>query len=100
MYQQIASNKRKSFALFAGFFVLYILIGLGLRAAFGPIGFVIVFAVAIGMSALALFGGDDLAVKVAGGVQVQKKEEAPELWRMVENPAIPAGLPMPRLYVS
>ena len=100
MYNQIASNKRKSIALFVGFFVLYILIGLGLYAAFGPIGFVVVFVIAIGMSLTALFGGDDLAVKVAGGVQVHSKEEAPELWRMLENLAITAGLPMPRLYIS
>jgi len=100
MYQQIASNKRKSFALFVGFFLLYILIGLALYKVFGPIGFVIVFVIAIGMSLTALFGGDDLAVKVAGGQQVHSKEEAPELWRMLENLSITAGLPMPRLYIS
>jgi heat shock protein HtpX len=30
---------------------------------------------------------------------VETKEEAPELWRKVENLSITAGLPMPRLYV-
>ena len=43
-----------------------------------------------------LYAGDDLIAAVAGARRVERKEEAPELWRMVENLSITAGLPMPR----
>ncbi|MEH3053220.1 MAG: M48 family metallopeptidase [Patulibacter minatonensis] len=100
MYEQITANKRKSFALFAGFLLLYGLIAYALYLYVGPIGGAITMGIAVVMSLTALFGGDDLAVRVAGGQRVERKEDAPELWRMVENLAITAGLPMPRLYIS
>lgn len=100
MYEQIASNKRKSLVLFAGFFLIYAAIGLALYKVSGPTAAVIVAVIATGMVMVTLFGGDDLAVRVAGGRQVMRKEDAPELWRMVENLAITAGVPMPRLFIS
>ncbi|MEN0012374.1 MAG: M48 family metalloprotease [Solirubrobacteraceae bacterium] len=100
MYEQIASNKRKSMALFAGFFLIYLVIAFALYEASGPVGAMIILVIAAVMVGTTLYGGDDLAVRVAGGRQVMRKEEAPELWRMVENLAITAGLPMPRLFIS
>jgi heat shock protein HtpX len=47
-----------------------------------------------------LFAGDDLVALVSGARQVQRKEEAPELWRRVENLAITGGIPMPRIYIA
>jgi heat shock protein HtpX len=100
MYQQITSNKRKSWLLMSGFLAIYAVIAYGLYLWQGPVGTVIVAGIAITMVLLSLFGGDDMAVMAAGGKQVKEKSEAPELWRMVENLSITAGLPMPRLYIS
>jgi heat shock protein HtpX len=100
MYQQITSNKRKSFLLMFGFLLLYAVIAFVMYLGFGPIGTVIVAAIAFFMVLTSLFGGDDMAVLVAGGKRINKKEEAPELWRMVENLSITAGLEMPRLFIS
>lgn len=100
MYDQITSNKRKSWLLMSGFLLVYSVIAYALYLWVGPIGTFIVAAIAIGMVLASLFGGDDLAVALAGGKKVEKKEEAPELWRMVENLSITAGVPMPRLYIS
>ncbi len=100
MYEQIARNKRKSVALFAGFLLLYGAIGAALYWYAGPGAAIIVAAITVGISATALFGGDDMAVRVAGGVRVERKEDAPELWRLVENLSIVAGIPMPRIYIS
>lgn len=100
MYAQISSNKRKSWLLMSGFLAIYAAIAYGLYLWVGPIGAFGVAALAIVMVLISLFGGDDMAVLAAGGKQVNKKAEAPELWRMVENLAITAGVPMPRLYIS
>jgi heat shock protein HtpX len=100
MYQQISSNKRKSWLLMSGFLAIYAVIAYGLYLWVGPIGAFGIGALAIMMVLISLFGGDDMAVMAAGGKQVKSKDEAPELWRMVENLSITAGLPMPRLYIS
>jgi heat shock protein HtpX len=100
VYEQIASNKRKSLALFAGFLLIYAAIADALYLYVGTVGAAVMMGVAVVMTLIALFGGDDLAVRVAGGRLVERKEEAPELWRIVENLSITAGVPMPRLYIS
>lgn len=100
MYQQITSNKRKSWALMSGFLLVYALIAAAMNVAFGPGGTIIIAIIAIIMVLVSLFGGDDMAVAVGGGKKIEKKEDAPELWRMVENLSITAGLVMPRLYIS
>ena len=100
MYQQITANKRKSMALMSGFLLIYAAIAYALYLWVGSIGTVVVAAVAVVMVLSSLFAGDDMAVMAAGGRKIQKKEEAPELWRMVENLSITAGLQMPRLFIS
>ncbi len=100
MYKQITTNKRKTWLLMSGFLAIYAAIAYGLYLWVGPIGAFGVAVLAFIMVLISLFGGDDMAVLAAGGKQVNKKSEAPELWRMVENLAITAGLPMPRLYIS
>ena len=99
MYQQITSNKRKSLLLLFGFLGLYAGIGWLLSLWFGYAALIIALAIAVFMVVVNLYMGDDLVVRVSGARQVESKEEAPELWRKVENLAITAGLPMPRLFI-
>lgn len=100
MYEQITANKRKSFLLFGGFLLVYAALAAALYWYAGPEAGITVAAIAFVMVGIALWGGDDMAVMVAGGRQITSKEEAPELWRQVENLSIVAGVPMPRLYIS
>jgi heat shock protein HtpX len=99
MYKQIASNKRKSLVLLAGFLVLYGALGYVLSLWFGSAALVVAVVIAIVMLVINLYMADDLVTLVTGANHIEKKEEAPELFRMVENLAITAGLPMPRVYV-
>ncbi|MFY9488105.1 MAG: M48 family metalloprotease [Solirubrobacterales bacterium] len=100
MYEQITSNRRKSWLLMSGFLLVYAAIAGALYLYMGSVGAVIVGVIAFLMVIGSLFWGDNMAVAVAGGREIKKKEEAPELYRMVENLAITAGLKMPRVYVS
>jgi heat shock protein HtpX len=99
MYQQISSNKRKSLVLLVGFILLYAGIGWLLSLWFGQGAFFIALGIAVMMVFVNLYMGDDLVLAVSGARQVESKDQAPELWRKVENLAITAGLPMPRLYI-
>jgi heat shock protein HtpX len=99
MYQQITSNKRKSLLLLFGFLVLYTAIGWLLSLWFGYGALVIAVVIAIVMVIINLYMGDDLVMAVSGAHRVESKDEAPELWRKVENLTITAGLPMPRIYI-
>ncbi len=100
MYKQISSNKRKSIILMVGFILFYAALGFVASLWVGEVAFFIAIGVAVLMVVINLFAGDDLVVLVGGGRQVKRKEEAPELWRMVENLSITAGLLMPRLYIT
>jgi heat shock protein HtpX len=99
MYAQITSNKRKSVLLLIGFLLLYGALGWLFSLWFGAAAFYIAIGIAIFMLIVNLYMGDDLVALVSGARQVERKEEAPELWRRVENLAITAGLPMPRIFI-
>lgn len=42
---------------------------------------------------------DKIVLGMVSAKHVEKREDSPELWNMVENLAITAGLPMPALYI-
>lgn len=99
MYKQIDSNKTKS-ALLIAFFLLLI-IGFGwvfARIYNNPVILVIAVVVGIVQAFVSYFYSDKIALAVAGA-QKLKREEAKELFRIVENLSIAAGIPMPELYL-
>jgi heat shock protein HtpX len=100
VYKQISANKRNSILLLFGFLLLYGALGWLFSLWLGEAAFFLAIFIAIFMVIINLFMGDDLVALVSGAHQVKRKEEAPELWRRVENLAITAGLPMPRIYIS
>jgi heat shock protein HtpX len=99
-YASIASNKRRS-ALFIGVFILLVL-GIGFvwdqMEGGGTLALPFAGVFALGSALTGYFAGDKMALAANQAIPV-KKEESPELHRLVENLAITAGLPMPRLYL-
>lgn len=100
MYKQISANKRNSILLLIGFLLLYGAMGFLFSLWLGQAALFLALFVALFMVIINLFMGDDLVALVSGARQVQRKEEAPELWRRVENLAITAGIPIPRIYIA
>jgi len=100
MYDQITSNKRKTIILIGLFtlFVLFLGWTFGEMYQMGYWGLVIAIAISIMMSLTSYFKGDKIAL-MSSGAKAITKEANPYIHRMVENLAITAGLPKPKIYI-
>ena len=101
MYDQIASNKRKSFILMALFAVVIILLGWLFNKIYSQGSnsiLLLSIILATTMNLIGYFAGDKMAVASAGAVAIEKQDN-PYLWRLVENLCITTGLPMPKVYI-
>jgi heat shock protein HtpX len=100
VYEQIASNKRKTFLLLFIAFALLGAIGyaIGLIYGTGWVGLAIAAAIAIVIQLFSYFSGDKLVLASARAREVAPEQE-PRLHNIVEGLAIAAGVPKPRVYV-
>lgn len=100
VYNQISSNIAKTWLWMVMFFALIIGFGWVFSQVYDAPG-ILLFAAsfsAIG-SIVSYWFSDSIALGLAGAKEITEKRQFPELWRIVENLTIAAGLPMPRLYV-
>lgn len=99
MYKEIDSNKRKTFVFVTLFLVFIIALGWIFGRAF-EIPWLLPAAVAfsIAQSLIAYYYSDQITLAISGAKEA-KKGEYLTLHRLVENLAITAGLPKPRIYV-
>jgi heat shock protein HtpX len=103
-YKQIAANKRKS--LFLALIVVALFAALGFSIGYalsGELyGAVIVTVIALlvggGIALGSYFGGDALVLKVSGAREVDPVA-APQLMNVVQELAIAANIPMPKVYL-
>src|SRR6187397_3531179 len=100
MYEEIASNKRKSVLLVIGAFLFLGLVGLAVGYLFGtgPLGLVIALVVAFLLATWSYFSGDKV-VLASTRAQLVTPDQQPRLHNIVEGLAIAAGVPKPKVYV-
>ncbi len=100
MYEQIASNKRRTALLVLGAIVFLGLIGyaIGLLTSSGPVGLVAALIVAVVMALGSYFAGDRIVLASTRAREAGSGDE-PRLHNVVEGLAIAAGIPKPRIYV-
>ncbi|HJW74329.1 MAG TPA: M48 family metallopeptidase [Thermoleophilia bacterium] len=104
MYEQIAHNKRASWLLMAAVVAAFLVMGFVIGVAvtgrpYGGLGLLGVFGViAILWSIIGYYAGAGMVLAVSGARQVTHAE-APQLWNVVEEMTIAAGVPMPAVYV-
>jgi heat shock protein HtpX len=100
MYTQIASNKRRSIILLLAFVAIVAALDYVIARAFNQSSgfFYIVLGAGIAYALISYFFSAQMAVGMSGARPVEKKD-APELYRVVENLTIAAGLPMPKVYI-
>jgi heat shock protein HtpX len=99
LYTQADSNTRKTWILITCFLVFIIALGwLFSYLLDNYIILVIVVILAIVQSFTSYWYSDKIVLSMAKARPVEKKE-SPELYRVVENLCITAGLPMPKIYI-
>ena len=102
LYQQIAKNKRKTVFVLAGFLILVALIGavIGYLFAGTAVGGIIIAGVLtlIYMSVM-VSQSTDVVMNMNNAQEVHSAQEAPELWHVVEDMAMVAQVPMPRVFI-
>ncbi len=98
MYSAIASNKRKTVFILAGFLAFVAALAWLLGRVYGPDLTYIILVFGLCYASISYFTGSRLSLAVNGAQEIQKRDN-PRLWRIVENLAITDGLPTPRVFI-
>ncbi|MEY2467457.1 MAG: heat shock protein HtpX [Actinomycetota bacterium] len=100
MYDEIASNKRRSVVLIAVFILLVVAIAwaFNLLIGYGVAGLIIALVIAVVGSSVAYWKSDAVALAMSHAHPADPVEYA-RLHNVIEGLCIAAGLPKPRLYV-
>lgn len=99
LYTHQSSNIGKTILLMGAFLVLVIAVGWVASAYFGnPVILYASVGFALVMNVFSYWFSDKLVLSMTGARQIELKDN-PELFRIVENLSITAGLPMPKLYI-
>lgn len=99
IYSHAEANTRKTWLYLLGFFLFVIGAGWLMSSVLGS---QIILWIAVVLSIVMSFGSfwysDKLVLSLSHAKPIEKKD-APELYRIVENLSITAGLPMPRIFI-
>jgi heat shock protein HtpX len=100
LYTLVSTNKRNSFLVTAAITAVFVVLGyfLGRYWGWGYGGVFIAFLIALVMSLSAYYGGDKMVLGISRAKRIEKKD-APQLFNVVEELSIAAGLPMPAIYI-
>lgn len=102
LFEQIARNKRKTVGLFFGFFLFVALVG----AALGyflwrsmQTGIVIALVVGLVYAVYMFSQSTEVVMAMNHAQEITSADQAPELWHIVEDMALVAQVPMPRVFI-
>lgn len=101
MYNDISANKRKTWILLTlfSFFIILLFGVIGIAADIDPLGTMFLgFLFSIIYCLFSYYASSSITLMSAGAKELQK-QDAFEIYTMVENLCITAGLPMPKIYL-
>jgi heat shock protein HtpX len=100
MFEQVRSNKRKSYLMMAFFIVVIGVLGAVFGIVWGHvyIGMIFSMLISIPYAAFSYYSGDWMILAMTGSKPVTKKEN-PYLVNTLEGLAIAAGVPTPAAYI-
>ena len=100
LYTYQSANVHRTWLLFGVFFVVVMGLGYVFTMAYGDPSFIIFAALfSIIYSFISYYASASIALSLARAKEIEKSDN-PDLWNIVENLAITAGLPMPKLYIT
>lgn len=100
LYSQVKANVQKTWLLLTTFFLMIIFFGWLFSYLFNDSSFLIIaVAIAVFQSFLSYWYSDKIVLMTVNAKPI-KKEDNPELYRLVENLCLTAGLPMPKIYIT
>lgn len=102
LFEQIASNKRKTYWVVSLFVLLTI--GIGTAAGYYFFGDLLVGAIVTTLAIaiylpITLLAGKKSILRMNHAQRLTSKEQAPHLWYVVENLSMVARIPMPEIYI-
>lgn len=99
LYTHKDANIRRTWILITLFLLFIIGVGWVFSYQFNsPLILIIAVLFSIGMSFISYWYSDKIVLKMTKAREIQKKDN-PELYRIVENLCITAGLPLPKIYI-
>ena len=99
LYSYSAVNKRKTWFLMTGFFIFIMLVGYVFAQVMDEPGIVyLAVIISVVMSFVSYWYSDKIVLSMSGAKEVDKNSGR-ELYRLVENLCIAAGLPVPKIYI-
>ena len=101
LFDQIASNKRRTWILLLAFFLLLALVGyavgyLFMRSGLG--GIIIALIIGLVYALTMIFQSTEIVMSMNGAHEVDE-QTAPDLYHVVEDMAMVAQIPMPRVFI-
>jgi heat shock protein HtpX len=100
LYTKQTSNIRKTWLMMSVFLLLVIALGFALSFMYGnPSLLYGAIILSLLMNVGAYWFSGSLVLSMANAEPVKSRDDYPELWNVLENLSITAGLPMPKLYV-
>lgn len=102
LFDQIAQNKRRTVYLLVGFTILMLLIGAAVgNFAWGSIEGGLIAAVVIGgiYAWIMIEQSTEIVMSMNHAKEITDKNQAPQLWNVVEDMAMVAKVPMPRVFI-
>ena len=99
LYTQIDSNIRKTWFYITGFLIVVIFLGWLFSYIFGSQIILLVAVIYAFLTSFLSYWYSDKIVLAITKARPIEKQDNPELYRIVENLCITAGLPLPKIYI-
>ena len=102
LYQQIASNKRKTLMVIVLYMALFVAVGIGIGyfALNSAVAGVIIALIAGGLySMMMIANATNVVMQLNHAKEITDKNQAPMIWNIVSDMSMIAKVPMPRIFI-